>query len=83
MFHKIQSTTPLSEYSLLVFFENGEKKIYDVGQLFERWEAFKALATTEGLFRQVKVDAGGYGVSWNDDIDLSCDELYRGSRSVS
>ena len=30
MFHKIQSTTPLSEYSLLVCFENGEKKIYDV-----------------------------------------------------
>ena len=83
MFHRVRSTTPLPEYTLLVCFENGEKKIYDVGQLFEKWEAFKALAITEGLFRQVKVDAGGYGVSWNDDIDLSCDELYRGGRSVS
>ena len=29
-----------------------------------------------GLFELVKVDAGGYGVSWNDDLDLSADELY-------
>ena len=24
----------------------------------------------------VEVDNGGYGISWNDDIDLSCDELF-------
>ena len=82
MFHRIRSATPLSEYSLLVCFENGEKKVYDVGQLFEKIEAFEALAVTEGLFRQVKVDAGGYGVSWNDDIDLSCDELYLRGRNL-
>ena len=83
MFHRVRSITPLSEYSLLACFENGEKKIYDVRQLFERWEAFKALTITEGLFRQVKVDAGGYGISWNDDIDLSCNELYLGGRGMS
>ena len=82
MFHKVRSTTPLPGYSLLVRFENGEEKVYDVRQLFDKWEAFKALSITEGLFAQVKVDVGGYGVSWNDDIDLSCDELYMGGRSV-
>jgi hypothetical protein len=25
---------------------------------------------------QVRVDTGGFGISWNDEIDLSCDELY-------
>lgn len=30
----------------------------------------------KGLSEQVKVDVGGYGISWNDEIDLSCDELY-------
>jgi hypothetical protein len=65
-----------------VCFENGEEKVYDVGQLFERWGAFRALSITEGLFKQVKVDVGGYGVSWNDDLDLSCDELYRGGRNL-
>ena len=28
------------------------------------------------LFAQAKVDAGGYGVSWNDDIDISEYELW-------
>ena len=82
MFHRVRSVTPLSEYSLLVCFEDGEKKVYDVEPLFEKWEAFRAFSATEGLFRQVKVDPGGYGVSWNDDIDLSCDELYGGGRSA-
>ncbi|MDO4617167.1 MAG: DUF2442 domain-containing protein [Lachnospiraceae bacterium] len=24
----------------------------------------------------VSVDVGGYGIIWNDDLDLSCDELW-------
>ena len=30
-----------------------------------------------GLFEQVRVDAGGYGIRWNDSKDLSCNELYQ------
>ncbi len=75
MFHKVVSIKPLPDYYLLVVFEDGVEKRYDVKPLFEKWEVFKALLT-DGLFRRVKVDAGGYGVSWNDEIDLSCDELY-------
>lgn len=30
----------------------------------------------EAFFKSVKVDSGGYGVSWNDDIDLSEYELW-------
>lgn len=76
MFYKVQEVEPLPDYCLLVVFANGEKKKYDVRPLFEKWEDFKALSVIKGLFEQVKVDIGGYGVSWNDDIDLSCNELY-------
>ena len=76
MFYKIQDVKPLEKYKLLVTFTNGEIKNYDVKPLFEKWEVFKDLIYINGLFQQVKVDAGGYGISWNDDIDLSCDELY-------
>lgn len=31
---------------------------------------------------EVKVDAGGYGVSWNDDIDLSCNELWENGTPI-
>ena len=30
----------------------------------------------EHTFFDVKVDQGGYGISWSDNIDLSCDELF-------
>lgn len=76
MFHKVRAVTPLPRYMLAVDFENGEQKRYDVKPLFEKWEPFQALFQIAGLFDQVKVDSGGYGISWNSEIDLSCDELY-------
>jgi hypothetical protein len=82
MFNKVQTIQPLPEYNLLVQFRNGEQKRYDVRPLFDKWEEFKALTGTNGLFAQVKVDVGGYGISWNDEIDLSCDELYHNGVSV-
>lgn len=76
MFYKVHTVKPMPGYKLLVVFACGEKKTYNVQPLFNKWEPFKVLATTAGLFEQVRVDAGGYGVRWNDDIDLSCNELY-------
>jgi hypothetical protein len=76
MFHKVQSVKPLPDYRLAVRFISGEKKEYDVKPLFNRWEAFRILTYIPFLFYQVKVDSGGYGISWNDQVDLACDELY-------
>ena len=76
MFYKVNGVRPLPDYNLLVNFATGEKKQYNVKPLFDKWEPFKALVVTRGLFEQVKVDVGGYGISWNDTIDLSCNELY-------
>lgn len=82
MFHKVREVTPLPDYGLLVGFANGEKKKYNVKPLFDRWDVFKTLYSVKGLFEQVKVDVGGYGVSWNDDLDLSCDELYSNGATI-
>lgn len=76
MFYKVQDVKPLDNFILLVTFENGVQKHYDVKPLFEKWNTFKALITNSGLFKNVKVDNGGYGIYWNDDIDLSCNELW-------
>jgi hypothetical protein len=35
-----------------------------------------SLLSDPGLFRAVRVDPGGYGISWNDHIDLSEYELW-------
>ena len=76
MFHKIKSVTPLPGYKLSIQFSEGVTKLYDVGLLFEKITAFKHFLTQPETFEDVFVDAGGYGVVWNDDLDLSCDELW-------
>jgi DNA-binding XRE family transcriptional regulator len=81
MFHKIYSVKSLPDMMLLVWFANGEIKQYDVNPLVTKWKPFSALKD-EQLFRMVKIDAGGYGISWNDDIDLACNELWENGFSV-
>lgn len=76
MFHKIKSVTPLPDYVLLAHFTDGTARRYDVKPLFARLDAFRALQDTPGLFEQAAADPGGYGVSWNDDLDLSSDEIW-------
>ena len=76
MFYKIQDVKPLEKYKLLVTFTNREIKIYDIEPLFDKWTIFKDLIYINGLFEQVEVIDKGYAISWNDNIDLSCDELY-------
>ena len=75
MFHKIKNVSPLPEYHLSVQFTEGYTKIYDVKPLFEQISVFKELQDIN-LFSDVTVDVGGYGIVWNDDLDLSCDELW-------
>lgn len=81
MFHKIYSVKALPDMTLLVWFANGEIKQYDVKPLMTKWDQFSALED-EQLFRMVKIDAGGYGISWNDELDLACNELWENGASV-
>ena len=82
MFHRVKSVLPLPDLSLLVEFENGSRKVYDTKPLFAKWRAFQALSDIKGLFEQVRVDMGGYGVSWNNDLDLAYDELYHNESEI-
>lgn len=71
---KIKSVTPLKEKRLLVTFVNGVQKIYDCQWLLnlERFQLLK----NEAFFKAVTVDPGGYGISWNEEMDLSEYELW-------
>ena len=82
MFHKIKAVSPLPDFRLSVQFSEGVTKIYDVKPLFSKWEAFQSLRDSPEIFSDVAVDIGGYGVIWNDEIDLSCDELYAGGETI-
>lgn len=69
MIPKILKIQPLDDLNLLVTFDNNTVKTFDVKPYLKDFEAFKPL-TNEKLFRQAKVDVGGFGIVWNDDIDI-------------
>ncbi len=75
MFIKVKHVEPMQDLTLRVTFENGVIKRYDVKPLMERIDDFKPLEN-KILFKGVKTDMGGYGISWNDFIDLECTELW-------
>ncbi|MFO3797173.1 MAG: DUF2442 domain-containing protein, partial [Anaerolineales bacterium] len=71
---RIKAVVPLEERRLLVTFANGVQKIYDCRWLLnlDRFQLLKH----DAFFKAVRVDPGGYGVSWSDEMDLSEDELW-------
>ena len=76
MFVKITSLATLPDYILLVGFSTDEYKKFDIKPLIKKYPPFKALVETEGLYEQAKIDVGGYGIVWNDYLDLSADGVY-------
>lgn len=81
MFHKVKGVAALPELKLSIEFAEGVTKLYNVAPLMDRFPVFREL-DDEMLFNSVRVDVGGYGIVWNDDIDLSCDELWCGGTEI-
>ncbi len=81
MFHKVKAVSALPDFRLSVQFAEGVTKIYNVEPLFSKWESFRDLEDSE-LFSSVEVDVGGYGIIWNDELDLSCDELFENGKTI-
>lgn len=73
-FPKIEKIEVLDNYMLKVFFMDNSVKLYDFKPNF-KYEFFSQLKDYN-VFKNVVVDIGGYGISWNDDCDLSEAELF-------
>ncbi len=82
MFHKVKDVSSLPDLKLIVQFSEGAAKEYDMKPLFEKFPAFKQLANSPAEFACVRADVGGCGIVWNDNLDLSCDELWENGTFV-
>lgn len=82
MFHKIKGVTSLPDGMLSVQFSEGVTKLYNITYLAAHLPVFGQLLSTPNLFEEARVDVGGCGIVWNDDIDLSCDELWKNGTTV-
>ncbi len=78
---KIKSVLALDDHTLVVEFDNKEKKKYDVTPLLSK-KMFAPLKNP-ALFKAVKVEQGGYAVAWNNEIDISEYELWKHGRPIS
>jgi hypothetical protein len=68
----IKKVEPLDNHCLMLWFENGEQKIFDLKPYLNKgiFSQLKSLS----LFASVRVVAGS--IEWSNGIDLSYDTLY-------
>ena len=71
----ITKVEPRENLILIATFADGEIVSFDVASMFEKHPIFKRLED-RNLFDGVKVDGVGYGVCWDDGLDLSSDGIY-------
>ena len=71
---KVTSVRPLPGKQLFVTFTTGDTRIYDCSPLLKE-SSFNPLKD-DAFFKNVHVDQTGYGVVWNDNVDLSESELW-------
>jgi hypothetical protein len=74
----VKSVKPQEDYSLLLTFENGEKRLFDLKPYFEK-PVFARLKSAN-LFKTARVVSGS--VEWQGEIDLSYDTLYLESKPI-
>ena len=67
---------------IIAKFKDGTIKVYDIKNLIDKYEIFNDLKNKK-LFKLVKVDQGGYGLSWNENIDLSSEEIWKNGIKIN
>lgn len=71
---RIVSIVPLPDYRLLLQFDTGEKKIFDVNPYIKgSW--FGQLGDAS-YFRAVQIISHGEGIAWPEGQDIAPHELY-------
>ena len=78
---RVLPVIPIGDYTLLVEFNNREKRKYDITQLLEK-DMFAPLKNP-AFSKAVQVEKGGYAVYWNSEIDISEYELWRHGQLLS
>lgn len=74
----VRDVTANSDYTLVITFENGEKRIYNARPLLDK-PIFSQL-NNKSFFMKAKAAYGT--VIWNEDIDIAPEHLYECSSPI-
>lgn len=72
---KIISAQVIGDRTLSIEFSDSEFKKYDISNLLNK-PMFTPLKNPN-FFKNFRIEAGGYGLVWNEDIDISEYELWK------
>jgi len=74
----------ISTTEIEVVFKNGTTKVYDTSSLQDEYPKIKeAFKSDCNLFFQVHLDPGGYGIIWNDEIDVAIEDVWKKGRVIN
>ena len=79
MYISVKSVRPLSEYQLLLTFENGEKKIFDMKPYLDKG-IYKELKD-ENKFKTVRISFDS--IEWCNSADIDPEFLYEKSKKIT
>ena len=82
MFYKITSLSTLDDYILLAGFSNGIFKKFDLKPIINKYPPFQDLINIKGLYKQARIDVGGYGIIFNDELDISSNAIFEKGEEV-
>lgn len=68
----VKAVEPREDYTLLITFENGEKKIFDAKELLD----IPICEPLKNISFFMKAHAAYDTVAWSDDIDIAPEYLY-------
>ena len=70
MFCVATSVRFLEDVTVECTFEDGKIIQYDMSQMFKKYPFLEELRKNRELFLSGKLDIGGYGIVWNEDLDV-------------
>ena len=74
MLPKMISAQVIGDRTLLIEFSDREFNQYDISNLLNK--PMFAPLKNPSFFKDFRIEAGGYGLVWNEDIDISEYELW-------
>jgi len=78
---RIVSAKAIDDNTLMVEFTNFESRKYDISKLLDK--PMFAPLRNPGFFINFRIEPGGCGLVWNEDIDLSEYELWQNGISLT
>lgn len=76
MTHHIARATMINNEILQAVFLGGEVIQYNLRQMVSAFPQFLDIINNPSLAANISTDIGGYGVSWNDELDIDAETIW-------